>query len=377
MSFYKKPGTAPVQSVRLTGDTGFLQHSGFLEIQFPAETLQIESDTPENLRNWCALLEHHVPLAAQVNALEEARARKEAAEREARAAKLREEQRKIAEQNARKNMLEKALKFAEVARQGENDGDFKASYANYMAGISLFLKVLPAYKADPKLKSDYAKLSKMLQTIMGAAEAVKAKAAETYDLTVSDTKAGGAAQTSALLRGLNVVNDLVKERHHVPDALRTKGRDEFSRAEGGLTTRDRVVLEIFETEKSYVGTLHSTPKYRHGVTYHEKGWEYLTSALNCGAIENLQILTNTYLDPLRQSEGVTESQATFINNVGISGDKLHAGVSLRCIARKSMWNFAVMFTGMIALNGKLLGDLGIRVSKDAKLRKTLWTLHSN
>jgi hypothetical protein len=95
----------------------------------------------------------------------------------------------------------------------------------------------------------------MLRTVMGRAEEAKQRAALTYDLTVADTRQGGQAQTEALLKDVGqAVTQLVKHRNnHVPAALQTKGRDEFSRAEGGLKPRDRVVLEIYQTEQNFVG----------------------------------------------------------------------------------------------------------------------------
>ena len=254
LRFYIKLPPAPlVWAIMLTGDTSFLQHSGLLEIQLPAETLQIKSDTQGNLQDWYDQLGHYVKMAAQVNAEEAERQRRIRVAQEARAAQQRAEEARVAAQQERKAQLDSALRYAGEARRGYLDGDFKAAYANYMAGIAQFMKVLPWYKASPDRAADYAKLSNMLQKIMDSAEDAKQRAAGTYDLTVADTAVGGQARTDYLLRGVNAVTDIVRESHHVPDALKTKGRDEFSRAEGGLKTRDRVCLEIFETEKSYLG----------------------------------------------------------------------------------------------------------------------------
>ena len=53
-------------------------------------------------------------------------------------------------------------------------------YANYVASITKFMKVLPKYKADREMAGEYSGLVDCLTAIMSAAEDAKKQASQTY-----------------------------------------------------------------------------------------------------------------------------------------------------------------------------------------------------
>ena len=134
------------------------------------------------------------------------------------------------------------------------DETWHCQYCGRRVSVSVLFSVLFEYFIhDFNLCVDnFDIVSSQLRELMGNAEQAKQKAAATYDLTVTNTSTAGASTTNDLLNN-KVVKGLVQG--HVPDALKTKGRDEFSKREGGLKTRDRVVLETYETEQKYLSTL--------------------------------------------------------------------------------------------------------------------------
>jgi hypothetical protein len=112
---------------KLTQQTGCLVHSGVLEVQFSAETLQLKSDTEGHLREWCAMLERYIRESAHVNAAQQEWERRVQEEERVRAAAVQAEMVRLAAQRERKQQLDDALNYASVARQQHREGDFKAS----------------------------------------------------------------------------------------------------------------------------------------------------------------------------------------------------------------------------------------------------------